>query len=263
MLRFILYKIIRKLLFPLLGNTSFGIRIKWYAGLYLVEPWYFMHFIRKKPEKVKELTDPERPLQDSLRELLALQRQDSFRILEAGAGPLSRIGKKWEGHRIEIIPLDPLARQYNRILARRGIVPPVKTIKGSIESLHRQFQKGSIDLIYARNCLDHTADPFKSLINLLEVLKQGRYIYFEHFSAVGEKNNYFGLHQWNFIIQEGELHVSDKTKRIHYNLSQELKARCSVECSQEEGKILAKIKKHIISGKDEKNPVHVFGNITG
>jgi SAM-dependent methyltransferase len=222
-----------------------------------------MNFIRNKPEKVRELTDPGMPLQDSLRELLALQNQASFRILEVGAGPLSRIGKKWEGHRIEIIPVDPLAGQYNRILAKRGIVPPVKTIKGSREDLQKQFPKGSMDLIYARNCLDHTADPFKSLIKLLEVLKPGRYIYFEHFPSVGEKNNYYGLHQWNFTLQEDDLHVSNKTKSIHYNLTKELRSRCSIECSRERSKIITRIKKHMNYIEDEKNPVHVFGNSTG
>jgi hypothetical protein len=59
----------------------------------------------------------------------------SIKILDIGAGPITKVGYKLDNKEVELHPIDPLAKVYNRILDKRKIHPPVKTKFGNVEKL--------------------------------------------------------------------------------------------------------------------------------
>lgn len=70
--------------------------------------------------------------------------------------------------------------------------------------------KNSRDIIIVNNALDHCINPFKSIIEMLHVLKPGGKLYMNHHRAEGGNGGYTGLHQWN-------LDLSSKKEFIIWN----------------------------------------------
>ena len=77
----------------------------------------------------RERTDTKFELQEELRALIPAAERSTVRILDVGAGPLTRIGKHWPGRSLEIVAVDPLGDQYHMMLKRIGLRPivPVRT----------------------------------------------------------------------------------------------------------------------------------------
>ena len=73
------------------------------------------------PESFRKRTDPQLELQKELQELIPASPRTIVRILDVGAGPLTRIGKNWPGHELEIVAVDPLAEAYGAILDKLSI----------------------------------------------------------------------------------------------------------------------------------------------
>lgn len=147
-----------------------------------------------------------RPLPWWAIEKLGSARED-VRILDVGSGPVTALGDVWEGHRVTIVPVDPLAESYDLLLDRYKIIPPVRTVKGTGEGLVAQFGRESFDFAYACNCLDHALDPVECYRQMLAVLKPGCSLITWHEANEAEHQNYEGLHQWNFEVREGRVQV--------------------------------------------------------
>ncbi len=128
--------------------------------------------------------------------------QAKVRILDVGAGPVAAFGNRWDGHEVELVPIDPLAETFDDILAVNDLTPPVRTIKGFGERLVEQFGENSFDFAYACNCLDHSLDPVRCYQEMLRVLKPGRALVTYHAANEAVHQNYVGLHQWNFEVRE-------------------------------------------------------------
>ncbi len=175
-----------------------------------------------------ERTDPKLPLQDDLVELLADFQGETVRILDVGAGPLTRIGKKWDPKKIEIVATDPLADLYDRIMNECRIQPLVRTIKCEGEKLADLFPSSSFDLAYASNSLDHAYSPLEVIKQMLSVLKPGRSVYLWHFANCGLGERYQGLHQWNFCRKGQDLEINDGRKSLL--LSSALGPKCLIKC---------------------------------
>ena len=243
MIRNILYKLIRKILFPLLNYSLLSIKLRWIIGLHLIEPSYFDRFLTQKKDKYYNRLDPDKKIEDFLTELLTDISGDSIKILDIGAGPITMVGYKLNNKVVELIPIDPLAKVYTRILTRKNIHPPVRTIVGNVEKLSKQFGENEFDLVYANNSIDHTANPVKALNEIHHVIKPNHYFYFSHFINEGEINKYYGLHQWNFYYKNDSLFLSNKTKDIDLNISNEFKHKYNIEISIVKRRIVAKFKK--------------------
>jgi len=183
------------------------------------------------PESFRRRTDPQRELQKELKELIPASPGALVRILDVGAGPLTRIGKNWTGHELEITATDPLADAYSAILDKLGIRPPVRTIPGEGEKLSGQFPSGHFDLAYASNSLDHSRDPLRVIEQMLTVVKREHFVYLWHFANVGEAEGYAGLHQWNFDIKDGDFIVSDG--RCGWGLAERLGKRVQLSCEED------------------------------
>jgi hypothetical protein len=128
-----------------------------------------------------------------------------LRVLDVGAGPVTALGPVWEDKLVTIVPVDPLATEYEQLLRDNNITPPVRTIYGVGETLSEQFQPDSFDFAYASNCLDQTIDPVGCHRQILTVLKPGCSLVSIHLANQGEEENYEGVYQWNFSINDGRL----------------------------------------------------------
>ncbi len=243
MLRNILYKLIRKMFFPFLNYSYFSIKAKWLIGLHLVEPYYFDYFLTNKKDKYLNRLNPNKKVEDHFTELLKDVSGDKIKILDVGAGPITAIGYKIEKKIVDLYPIDPLAKVYNKILKSKKIHPPVKTITGDVDRLSKQFRENEFDLIHANNSIDHTANPIKAIKEMHHVLKPNRYLYLNHFRKEGEQHNYYGLHQWNFYCENDNLFVCNKTKEIDVNISDKFKDIFSIEITVIKRRIIAKFKK--------------------
>jgi SAM-dependent methyltransferase len=179
-------------------------------------------------EEFRARTDPNLELQSPLKELIDAPVGAVVRILDVGAGPLTRLGKRWEGRQLEIIPVDPLADQYDAVLKQLEIAPPVRTRLGHGERLLEDFRENSFDLAYASNSLDHSCDPIAAIGQMLAVVKAQCVVYLWHFSNVGVEADYQGLHQWNFDVQQGDLTLSDGHQK-HF-LSKMFAGRTLLQC---------------------------------
>lgn len=160
------------------------------------------------PEDYARRMDPEHELQWHIKPYLVLDPgATSARILDVGAGLLTVLGKKHGKIRLEITAVDPLAEKYDRILARAGLMPAVRTIRGDAERVASMFPESSFDLVYAQNCIDHCRNPIVAIDQMLTLVKPGRFLMLEHAVNEGETMAYDGLHQWNFCLEEGRFTI--------------------------------------------------------
>ncbi len=175
--------------------------------------------------------DPDAPL----REPLIFERIDRFddeiSIIDVGAGPLTTLGKTYPGKRIRIEAVDPLARQYDAILAEANIDPPVRTVFAEGERLLDDFGPESFDVAYSANALDHSYDPARAIENMLTVVRAGGFVALRHHHNEAERKNYLGLHQWNFDEREGRLIVWNR-EAVH-DINERLGERADVHCGRD------------------------------
>jgi SAM-dependent methyltransferase len=169
------------------------------------------------PHTLGKRLDPELPVQERVAALLP--NKPHIRILDVGAGPLTSLGKRYDGIRIEITAMDPLADEYDVILAKHGVVPVVRTLKCFGERLTELFRPDTFDLVFARNSLDHSYDPALIICNMLTVVRQGSFVLLEHHIDEAERQRYKGLHQWNFSLNENGNFIVESQRGI-INVSQ-------------------------------------------
>ena len=165
-------------------------------------------------------TDPDSPLQPLVTETLDMPPGSTVRILDVGAGPLTWLGKVWEGHSVEITATDALSEHYNSLLAEVGLIPLVRTIKADAERLTEVVSAGYFDLAHSRNALDHCYDPLEAIRQMAQAVKPGGKVLLQHVPNEGETQDYHGLHQWNFCAREGQFLIWNN--RGHINVGRRL-----------------------------------------
>src|SRR5262249_26211520 len=69
------------------------------------------------PEDYRSRQDPELELQENVRRWIDVPAGEVVQILDVGAGPLTMLGKRWDGHVVQITAVDALADRYNEMLA--------------------------------------------------------------------------------------------------------------------------------------------------
>ena len=175
----------------------------------------------------RNCTNPDLELQEDLKPLIPSPAGATVRILDVGSGPLTRVGKRWAGRTIEIVPADPLADQYNALLARHGIKPLVPAVFAHGEKLLERFARDSFDLAYASNSLDHAYDPVLVMRQMVAVVKPRHYVYLWHVANEGACMGYTGLHQWNFDLRDGQFVLDDGRGHVR-SVSAELKGEAEV-----------------------------------
>ncbi len=171
-------------------------------------------------------------LQNYITELLPEKDIGSdVQILDVGAGPMTRIGKHWDGRQITIFPIDIEAVFFDRILQEYDIVPPVRTVFGEVERLTELFEASFFDLVYAENLLHCSYKPITALRQMIRVLKPGGTILLTQSQNEGRKRNYKGLYQWNIFSQDGDMMIGNENSVVNISsfFSDNLKVACQTE----------------------------------
>jgi SAM-dependent methyltransferase len=229
---------------PLLKFFNFSPRLKWQLGL-LVEIRFWYRWIKTKglewPEEFKFRCDPNSRLQSRFLSLLRAPIGATVRILDVGAGPLTYIGKCWEGRTIQVIAVDPLAKAFNLLCKLNHIRPPVRTAFAHAENLVGLFPPNYFDLVYGRNSIDHSFDPLLAIQQMIAIVKPDCFVLLQHFVNEGERSAYAGLHQWNFFADNGDFFLSNPRKKV--NITRELNEIAEVTCEFEGEWLNAKIRK--------------------
>ena len=224
------------------GLSSYMI---WRLGLYVEGPRFWDTWLKTKggenPDSFVFRTDPHSELQGCVIELLDAPIGSEVKILDVGAGPLTCLGKRWEGRRVSITAVDPLAKEYERLLKKHNVKPLVRTTFARAEELLAVFPPNSFDLVHAQNSIDHCYDPMLAIQQMIAVVKPDRFVCLRHILNVGERHSYYGLHQWNFFAHEGDFLVSNPHKRI--NITKELSKVAEVSVTVKGNWITARIRK--------------------
>lgn len=137
------------------------------------------------------------PLQPRIEDLLSRLPRRQFYVLDVCSGPVTTVGKK-SVFDVTLIATDPLADKYNRMLAKRNIVPPVRSMDIPLSV----FDDEVFDVVFARNSIDHAENPYETIQSMKRVCRG--YVLMEHFLNTGYKEGYRGLHQWNFADIGGD-----------------------------------------------------------
>lgn len=169
------------------------------------------------------------------------------KVLDVGAGPLTVLGKVWDGYRLDITAVDPLAVQYAEMLSSLHVTPPLLTRFAEAESLTQDFKRSTFDLCHARNCLDHSHSPVKAIQEMLAVTKPRGVVFLNHSMNEGAKVSYIGLHQWNFRERGGDFVIASPGKRS-VNVSKLLKDLADVSVEIKNGWITVIATKHAAQG---------------
>lgn len=147
-------------------------------------------------QEFRSRLDPETQFPDFLRELID-PGLTHVHVLDVGAGPVTCLGRRWEGRDVHITAIDPLADEYTELRKRYGLVAPILTRQCAGEDVARTFALDSFDLAHARNSLDHAYDPAVIVRGMLDVVKPDGVVYLIHSIREADKQNHEGLHQHN------------------------------------------------------------------
>lgn len=184
------------------------------------------------PADYRQRLDPHSVLDEPLIVDRLPELGDEVSILDVGAGPLTILGKRYPGKTLRITPVDPLAHEYDGLLAAFGVDPPIRTGFCPGEQLLERFRPDDFDIAYARNSLDHSYDPAAIVRNMVALVRPGGYVLLRHVRREGEHQNYSGFHQWNLDIEEGHLVLWNRVSK--HDLTEELLPVASVDAHRDE-----------------------------
>lgn len=187
----------------------------WLQGAPGTEVWTADRDARLSPET--EVRDP------LVRAELDRIPTEEVSILDVGAGPLTALGYRYPGKTLTIVPVDPLADEYGRLLRDAGFDAPIRTIRVAGEELLEHFGSRRFDIAYSTNALDHSADPFAIISNMVGLVRPGGTVLLRHKRNEGESASYGGLHQWNFDVVADSLIVWNNAAEV--NVSAALEGR--------------------------------------
>jgi SAM-dependent methyltransferase len=215
----------------------------WAAGL-ADETDFWREYLRtggsQWPDAYQSRIDPESELQEHIVQRLSGLGQ-RVSMLDAGAGPLTAVGKKWAGHEFTLTAVDALADQYDALLAEFGVTPPVRTRRCDTERLSEEFAADSFDVAYAVNTLDHSYEPMQAIREMLTVVRPGGIVLLEHFANEAENEAYRGLHQWNFDVDGTDCVLWRPGAR--WRLAEELAQTATVHAVREDAIVIVVITK--------------------
>lgn len=225
------------------------LKLLWQLGKFHEKQYwdkYIKNYKRKPFDQMKLKLDPDLELQEYVYKCLPNNLTDNISILDVGAGPLTILGKKYQGKSIGLRAVDPLASDYNRIFEKYAIDRPVITEYCEAEQLLSKFKKNQFEIVHARNSLDHGYEPMESIKQMVEIVKPGHYVIIKNYINEAEHACYQGMHQWNFSIQNNRYMVWNSLAK--YDVQEELKniadVTFSIVLEHKRETIIAYIQKH-------------------
>ena len=221
----------RRLLWRTRRSTEVDFWATWLAGAPGTEQWASDRASRLAPDT--EIRDP------LVRAELERNPAREISILDVGAGPVTWLGFRYPGKALTIVPVDPLADDYARLLRDAGLDPPVRTNRVAGEALLEHFGSRRFDIAYASNSLDHSADPFRIISNMVAVVRAGGVVILRHKRNEGESALYGGLHQWNFDAVDGSLLLWNNAAEV--DVGSALGSRAVTTAWISEGEVIARL----------------------
>jgi SAM-dependent methyltransferase len=209
----------------------------WLVGAPGTEQWASDRESRLDPNT--EIRDP------VVRAELERNPAEEVSILDVGAGPVTWLGYRYPGKKLTIVPVDPLADEYDRLLREAKLDPPIRTVRVAGEALVEHFGSRRFDIAYATNALDHSADPFTIISNMVAVVRAGGVVLLRHKRNEGDSARYGGLHQWNFDVVDDRLLVWNEVVRV--NVGSALEGRAVTTAWISEGEVIARL---VVSDSD-------------
>lgn len=198
--------------------SSKDVKAKWDLGIMSEIKFWDNYFKTKGSEWADAYNlrfDPNLPLQKRPAALIS-NELTAVNILDVGAGPLTFLGKKFGDIQLDIIAIDPLADEYDKILEKYNEVPLVRTENLAAEDIKKRFKPNTFDLVYARNCIDHSYNPESAIVDMIDVAKVGSYVLLEHRPNEAENEDWQGLHQWNFSADSnGDFIIGSKHDEVN------------------------------------------------
>ncbi len=211
-------------------KLPYSSKLRWQTGT-KSEIDFWDHFFKTKgahlPDDYFSRLNPNLPLQEEL-VLLLPKNKETVEILDVGAGPLTWVGKRHNRLKINVTAVDPLANEYNALIKKYQVTPPVQTRKCDAENLHNLFAENSFDLVFARNSIDHSYSPENALLEMLRVVKKNCHVFMMHRPNEAITQNYGGMHQWNFSTEKGHFILSSKDGSV--DLSKKYKGTYKIAC---------------------------------
>jgi SAM-dependent methyltransferase len=209
----------------------------WLVGAPGTEQWASDRESRLDPDT--EIRDP------VVRAELERNPAEEVSILDVGAGPVTWLGYRYPGKKLTIVPVDPLADEYDRLLREAKLDPPIRTVRVAGEALVEHFGSRRFDIAYATNALDHSADPFTIISNMVAVVRAGGVVLLRHKRNEGDSARYGGLHQWNFDAVDDDLVLWNEVVQV--NVASELEGRAVTTAWILEGEVIARL---VVSDSD-------------
>jgi hypothetical protein len=175
----------------------------------------------------------ERPKEFEYAQHLIQFDDHELHVLDVGSGPFTTLGTRLDGRKLHLSLADPLAPVFKKILQLFRIPWNIVSHATMGEHLAARFAPQTFHLVCARNSLDHSVDPLRCILEMLEVAKPGAMIVIRHIENEAQGGGYNGLHQWNFTEENGCAVIWNPTRRIC--LDQELPSGVSIRVAREDG----------------------------
>ncbi|WP_334223386.1 glycosyltransferase [Olleya namhaensis] len=199
--------------------------------------------ILKNKERLENFWKLDYPLNKRIEKQLKEFAHKKIRLLDIGCGPFPKSGVHLENYSIDRTLVDSMADNYHALLEEHSInTYRQEIIKSEGEKLSEKFKNNSFEVIFSKNALDHTYNPISVISNAIDLLVPGGFLIMEHYIKEGEYTNYFGLHQWDFFIKNGNFYISNKGGQIIHDVNAFFKST-QIESFYEGKKIINIIKK--------------------
>lgn len=100
------------------------------------------------------------------------------------------------------------------------------------ELISEFYAHKSADIVLIDNALDHCIDPYKSILECLQIVKPGGCLSLRHRCLEGVKEYYYGLHNWNLDYEGSDFIIWNENNYI--NVSKRLKDEVDVQIALED-----------------------------
>lgn len=197
-----------------------AIKSKWRDYILTEGLTFHRNNIQKNKEKLERYWSLSYPINKRIENVISKISKDCIKLLDVGCGPFPKSGLFHKAYIIERTLADSLADKYHSLFFDFDInTNGQKIMKTNVEDIDEQFMTNSFDIIYSKNALDHSYNPIKGIINLLNLLNENGLVVLEHYIKEGNYTNYFGLHQWDFYIENDCFYISNNDCSIVQNIN--------------------------------------------
>ena len=149
-------------------------------------------------------------LKDFIKDRPYFKDKKELHIVDFGCGPVSMIGTKDDTYKIKILGIDPLINEYNKILDDKKLVRPHDVACMECEDAHL-IGENTFDIVFTRNAIDHSREPDKIMMSGKHLCKTNGLFQIRVHQNEGKNQNYAGLHQWNFYVDNEDVIIESPT----------------------------------------------------